>query len=85
MVAPLCVMEVTEVLWLQLNKPQMISSSGLVGAVLLLSGISSHNIAMITNCIQMLTKIVQDTCVYFFTFITFHAFLEWKENIQHNS
>jgi hypothetical protein len=28
---------------------------------------------------------VQDTCIYFFTFVTFHAILEWQENIQHNS
>lgn len=85
LVAPLCVVEVTELLWLQLKKPQMTSPPGLLGAVLLLSGISSQKVVLISNCIHMLTKVVQDTCIYFFTFVTFHAILEWQENIQHNS
>jgi hypothetical protein len=85
LVAPLCVMEVTELLWLQLKKPQMTSPPGLLGTVLLLSGISSQKVVLISSCIHMLTKVVQDTCIYFFTFVTFHAILEWQENIQHNS
>lgn len=82
MVAPLCVVEVTDILWLHLSKPQTKLPSGLLGAVLLLSGISTHKAALISDCIQMLVKAVQDTCIYFFTFITFHAILEWPKNIQ---
>jgi hypothetical protein len=84
-VAPLFVVEVTDLLWLQLNKSQMTSPPGLLGAVLLLSGISSQKVVLISNCIYMLTKVVQDTCIYFFTFVTFHAILEWQENVEHNS
>jgi hypothetical protein len=83
--APLCVVEATEIMWLRLNKPQMKSSPGLLGAVLLLSGISSHKAALLSNCIQALAKAVQDACIYFFTFITFHAILEWPKDQQLNS
>jgi hypothetical protein len=81
LVAPLCVVEMTNILWLHLNKPQM-KSSGLLGAFLLFSGVSSHKVALILNCIQMLTIIVQDTCIYFFTFVTFHAILELARNVK---
>jgi hypothetical protein len=81
-VAPLCVVEVTDILWLHLSKTQLKSSPGLLGTLLLLSGISTHKAALISDCIQMLVKAMQDTCIYFFTFITFHAILEWSKNIQ---
>jgi type IV secretory pathway VirB3-like protein len=77
------VVEMTNILWLQLNKPQ-VKSSGLVGAFLLLSGVSSRKVAFILNCIQMLTIIVQDTCIYFFAFFTFHAVLELARNVDYN-
>lgn len=80
--APLCVVEVTDILWLHLSKPQLKSSPGLLGTLLLLCGISAPNAALISDCIQMLVKAMQDTCIYFFTFITFHAILEWPKNIQ---
>lgn len=81
LVAPLCVVEVTDILWLHLTKPHLKSSPGLLSALLLLSGISTHKTALISHCIQMVVKAVQDTCIYFFTFITFHAILEWPKNI----
>jgi hypothetical protein len=79
------VVEVTDLLWLQLNKPQTTSPPGLLGAVLLLSGISSEKVVLLSNCIHMLTKVVQDICIYFFAFVTFHAILGWQENTEHNS
>jgi len=82
LVAPLCVVEVTDILWLHLSKPQLKSSPDLLGTLLLLSGISTHKAALISGCIQMLVKAMQDTCIYFFTFITFHVILEWPKNIQ---
>jgi hypothetical protein len=81
LVAPLCVVEMIEILWLHLNKSHM-KSSRLFGAFLYFSGISSHKVALILNFIQMLTIIVQDTCIYLFAFVTFHAILELARNFR---
>lgn len=83
LVAPLCVVEMTNILWLHLNKQQM-QSPGLLDVFLLFSGISSHKVTLILNCIQMLSLIVQDTCIYLFTFVTFHAILVMARNVEHS-
>jgi hypothetical protein len=77
--------EVTDLLLVQLNKPQMTSPLGLFDAVLLLSGISIEQVMLVSKCIRMLTKVVHDICIYFFAFVTFHAILECRENTENNS
>jgi hypothetical protein len=78
-------MEVTDLVLLRLIKPHMLSAVGVFGALLLLCGVSVERVMLVSKCISILTKIGHDLCIYFFTFVTFHAMLEWLENTENNS
>ncbi|PSN54929.1 hypothetical protein C0J52_01676 [Blattella germanica] len=77
--APLCIVEATDFLLINLTKQKTKPSAGILTAALLLSGIPQHKVAKFSNGLQTLIKIGKDFCIYFFTFITFHAVLNWQD------
>ena len=77
--APLCLAEITDFLLLRMGQWKTKSPPGLFAAVLLLSGVPPQKIAPYTLCLHLMTRLGQDACVYIFSFVTFHALVDWQQ------
>ncbi|XP_067010534.1 uncharacterized protein l(2)SH0834 isoform X1 [Anabrus simplex] len=76
---PLLIFEVTDILLMKAVTMRTPSSraGGIVGTVLMLSGVAPNKASAVSTCLSVLAKIGKDFAVYFVSFVAIHCLLAW--------